>query len=408
MSEENKNLDKKIHRFKEIALLKLTLLRVKLEPVLGKILSNNFIKGIFSKSGSSSLFSSPKLKSYIWKFLALAGFLYLIIGIVDINSHYSEISSSALDKGQRLVINLPDGEISARKESIKQKTNEDTEKEVSDENSNNEAEKDLVGPPLSPEKLAEINASKESNKDSAKAEEELALKPKKTPSGIEDKRPRVIVIIYGLGLSRTTTENALSLPAEVSLSFSPYANGVAEWTTKANDLGYEILMDIPLEPTNYPKSDPGPYGLLLESDDKKNIDQLNTLISLSEHKFFGLVAPIDEKFTFNEDKIIPILQELKNQNLTFIYTNKPRNYFLPQTAKKLGLSIIAEDVILDADLSDEAIQEAIKNAEIVAAEKGFVVVIARPYQVSVKHLHKWLRSFQEKGLLLIRLSEILR
>src|SRR5690606_15597580 len=73
-------------------------------------------------------------------------------------------------------------------------------------------------------------------------------------------RPRVALIVGGLGLNAVTTRAAIErLPAEVTLSFVPYAEGLQAWIDMARAHGHEVMLEMPMEPTGYPDNDPGPY-----------------------------------------------------------------------------------------------------------------------------------------------------
>lgn len=190
------------------------------------------------------------------------------------------------------------------------------------------------------------------------------------------------------------------------MSFSPYANRVDEWMQQAEELGYQLLIDLPLEPADYPNSDAGPYSLLSESDKKYNDAQLNTVLQLAPKTVFGVTAPINEKYTFAEKAILSTLADLTQRKLIFVYNNQPRNYFLPQVAKQKGFNIIAYDFLVDEALSHEAINETLAKAKEAAQHKGFAVLLARPYPITVDALHSWLKTFRDEGLVLVPLSTI--
>src|SRR5690606_3469210 len=79
----------------------------------------------------------------------------------------------------------------------------------------------------------------------------------------DETRPRIAIIVAGLGLSEAATTAAIQqLPAEISLSFSPYSNRIEEWVAMARAAGHEVLIDLPMEPTSFPRDDPGPRALL--------------------------------------------------------------------------------------------------------------------------------------------------
>ena len=77
---------------------------------------------------------------------------------------------------------------------------------------------------------------------------------------VPDNRPKVALVIGGLGLNSRATQTAIeALPAEVTLSFSPYADGLQGWIDRARAAGHEVLLEIPMEPVDFPDNEiPGP------------------------------------------------------------------------------------------------------------------------------------------------------
>src|SRR3546814_2917386 len=61
---------------------------------------------------------------------------------------------------------------------------------------------------------------------------------------MEDKRPRIAVVLTGLGLSDSATAAAIEeLPSAVTLSFSPYARDLERWIALARARGHEVMLD---------------------------------------------------------------------------------------------------------------------------------------------------------------------
>ncbi|HET6519758.1 MAG TPA: divergent polysaccharide deacetylase family protein, partial [Geminicoccaceae bacterium] len=67
-----------------------------------------------------------------------------------------------------------------------------------------------------------------------------------------DGRPRVALLVTGLGLWSAATEVALNLPPAVSLAFSPYTPDLPGLLKRARGAGHEVLLVLPMEPTGYP------------------------------------------------------------------------------------------------------------------------------------------------------------
>ena len=54
-------------------------------------------------------------------------------------------------------------------------------------------------------------------------------------------------------------------PAEVTLAFDPYAKNVGDWVGLARTAGHETLISLPMEPDDFPTSDPEVSGVTLDT-----------------------------------------------------------------------------------------------------------------------------------------------
>jgi len=98
---------------------------------------------------------------------------------------------------------------------------------------------------------------------------------------------KIAILVNGLGQSATATKTALdALPANVTLGFVPYASDAAEWVSKARERGHEVLLQIPMEPLDFPDSDIGPNTLRSGQEEEANIQRLSWALS----RFTGMPA----------------------------------------------------------------------------------------------------------------------
>jgi hypothetical protein len=86
---------------------------------------------------------------------------------------------------------------------------------------------------------------------------------------------RIAIIVSGLGISAKETAAALQmLPPQVTLAFAPYAADVQRWAGEARKQGHEILVEVPMEPYEFPDSDPGPHTLRAGQSEDANTERL--------------------------------------------------------------------------------------------------------------------------------------
>src|SRR5690606_24704224 len=70
-------------------------------------------------------------------------------------------------------------------------------------------------------------------------------------------RPRLAIVLQDMGLnSQLTALAAERLPPAISFAFNPYAQDLAVQVERARSSGHEVLLGLPMEPFDYPASDP--------------------------------------------------------------------------------------------------------------------------------------------------------
>lgn len=227
------------------------------------------------------------------------------------------------------------------------------------------------------------------------------------PFEAQDTRPRIAVVITGLGLSSAATEAAIKgLPGPISLSFTPYSRRLNEWIALARVNGHEVLLDLPMEPTSYPNDDPGPQALLTALSSRQNLDRLDWALRRATG-FVGVTAVMGSRFLASEEHMMPILTELKERGLLFLDNRDSETSVAGPLAQKLGVANAVNDRFLDrAQASRVAIDARLVQLERIAQTDGFAVAIGQPYPVTIERLQEWAAEVQTRGFVLAPLSVV--
>jgi hypothetical protein len=95
-----------------------------------------------------------------------------------------------------------------------------------------------------------------------------------------DTRPRIAILLSDIGMSDPESKDAIAtLPAAMSLAFSPYADLPASLLLAARARGHESLVAVPMEPQNAPLNDAGPQALLTGVPTLENIRRLEWVLT---------------------------------------------------------------------------------------------------------------------------------
>lgn len=215
-----------------------------------------------------------------------------------------------------------------------------------------------------------------------------------------EQRPRIAIVINGLGLSGAATEAAIQdLPSQVTLAFTPYAARLSEWIPTARAAGHEVMLALPMEPISFPQSDPGPQTLLTSLSPVENLDRMEWALG----RFTGYVGVVDlegSRFTTSEQSLIPILQALKERGLMYLDSKRASTSLAAQVAANIDLPYSVNSRFLDDEASRTAIDRALADLERQALSTGSAVGIGHPYPVTLERLRAWLPTLSDKGLVL--------
>lgn len=213
-------------------------------------------------------------------------------------------------------------------------------------------------------------------------------------------KPMVSLVVGGLGLNAVTTRAAIErLPAEVTLSFVPYADGLQRWIDLARAHGHEVLIELPMEPTGYPENDPGPYTLLSSSSAEDISAKLDWLLSRGAG-YFGVSNYLGDRFATSDAAAAALMGHLRQRGLAFVDDGTVRRggAFARATA----------DRVVDEEQSPAAIQRQLNALEVQAKTEGAALGSGFSYPVTVEVAARWTAGLNERGLQLAPASAMTR
>lgn len=216
--------------------------------------------------------------------------------------------------------------------------------------------------------------------------------------------PKIAVIIQGLGLSEAGTQNAIdSLPADITFAMAPYGTDLDRWMQKARTKGHELLLQLPLEPFDFPDNDPGPHTLLVSLRPTEMMDRLAWLMTRVTN-YVGVINEMGARFTTTKPSMQLLLEKLKGRGLMFVDNGMSSRSLAPEVASEVKIPFSAADFILDGVPRDDEINAKLLRLEGIARARGFAVATGSALPVTVRQLEVWSRDLEERGLQLVPVS----
>jgi polysaccharide deacetylase 2 family uncharacterized protein YibQ len=218
--------------------------------------------------------------------------------------------------------------------------------------------------------------------------------------------PRIAIVITGLGVSASATQTALSkLPGPVTFAFGPYGAEVDKLVARARSDGHEVLLQLPMEPFDYPDNDPGPQTLLVSLTAEQNLDRLHWLMSRFQG-YVGLSNFMGGRFTASEPALTPVLREAGKRGLVYVDDGSSQRSLAGQIASANNLPFAKGELAIDAVPTPQNIDRALARLEAMARERGIVVGVASALPASIDRIAAWAKAAESRGIVLVPITAV--
>ncbi len=232
-------------------------------------------------------------------------------------------------------------------------------------------------------------------------------RPFETPAAGTTARPRIAIMIMGLGLNKTFASRAIEqLPPQISLAYTPYAGKLQDQINAARADGHEVAIELPMEPFDYPDNDPGPYTLLTSLPKDANAKRLEWLLARATG-YFAAVNRQGGRYLSEAEALTPVLTVLRNRGVGFIDTGEGARNVTAKVLPAADYEWALARRVIDAAKSARQIDRALANLEAQAINDGIALGIGTALPITVDRVSEWTQSLDEKGIDLVPVSAVL-
>lgn len=233
---------------------------------------------------------------------------------------------------------------------------------------------------------------------------EAPSEPKKKIQGREkrssasrpkDERPKVAIIIDDLGYDPQLASDFVHLGLPLTLSILPATPFGRSIGREARKGGMEVLLHQPMEPADYPVSDPGPGALLVsmsEADIRRVLNDNLKMVPGAK----GINNHMGSGFTADREKMRMFIRVLKKRDLFFVDSRTTRESVALDEAKRLGVRCRSRDIFLDNRLDPLSVNQQLDRLLKIAEKTGGAIGIGHPHRVTLGVLTENRRRLERK------------
>jgi polysaccharide deacetylase 2 family uncharacterized protein YibQ len=218
------------------------------------------------------------------------------------------------------------------------------------------------------------------------------------------KIPVIAIVVGGLGVGAAkTTDAIMKLPAAVTLAFTPYGSDPGKLAERARAQRHEILLQIPMEPFDYPDNDPGPQTLLTTLGAEQNLDRMYWHLSRFQG-YAGIANFMGARFVTADAVMQPIVREAAKRGLGYLDDGSAPRSVAPALAASQAMPFARADFTIDAVPTSTEIDRTLAQLESLARERGTAVGVASALPISIERIGVWIKTLESRGIMLVPLT----
>ena len=217
-------------------------------------------------------------------------------------------------------------------------------------------------------------------------------------------RPMIAVVIDDMGIDRRRSARAVELPGPLTMAYITYARGLGRQTRAARARGHELIVHVPMEPDDGGE-DPGPNVLGTGQDQAEVTRRLEWGLTRFSG-YVGISNHMGSRFTADDRGMAVVMAALRRRGLLFLDSRTTADTVAIGQALKYGVPAASRDIFIDNELTEDAVRQALSDAEAQARTQGYAIAIGHPHDVTLDALAQWLPQLEARGIVLVPLSAI--
>jgi len=217
---------------------------------------------------------------------------------------------------------------------------------------------------------------------------------------------RIAIVIGGIGLSQTGSQKAVQdLPEDITLAFAATGNSLQRWMQEARRKGHEILLQVPMEPFDYPAIDPGRGTLLAEKAAASNLANLHQAMAQITN-YTGIMNYMGARFLSDDKAMDPVMRDIGKRGLMFLDDGSTARSLSGDYAKAIGFPHAYADVMIDAQVDRQAILAKLDELERIARRNGQAIGVGAAFDETISAVAEWRNEAVARGIEFVGVSAL--
>ncbi len=228
--------------------------------------------------------------------------------------------------------------------------------------------------------------------------------------GLAPARLLLVVDAFGPAENDSLAERYLALDVPFTAAVLPGLRGTRSWVERLRKSDVEMLLQVPMEPLNYPKRDPGPGAVLVDMPAGQIVRTVHKDVS-DVPRAVGATSYMGQMALADDAAMTATMQELKRAGLFYLDVRAVPTSVATDHAARAGVLWFRSDVTLESlgkyDAQVKAMNLLLDRAVDLARRRGYAIVVAHPDRASLDVLARAVPKLRRSGVRFDVLSSLL-
>ena len=221
---------------------------------------------------------------------------------------------------------------------------------------------------------------------------------------VQRTRGRIALIIDDCGYqSRELLAGFCGLPVPITASIFPDERETVWMAKLATNSGHEVMVHLPMEPSDYPKHDPG-HGAIFTHFDYDRVRTATRHAIEAVPGARGLNNHMGSRVTEDRRIIGYVLDEIKKHNLFFIDSVTSQHSVAYNVSLEMGIPSGRNTQFLDLGADDVPIADRMRSLAMKARQYGTAIGIGHAKASTLSTLQKVIPQLQSEGFEFVPVS----
>lgn len=164
-------------------------------------------------------------------------------------------------------------------------------------------------------------------------------------------------------------------------------------------------MEVPMEPYDFPDSDPGPHTLRSGVSEDSNIKKLSWSLTRFTG-YTGVTNLLGSRFLADDEALEPVMTFLSRRGLMFFDSGSTTRSAAPGIARRIGAPYAQSYSVVDTIQTGMEIDRRLSDLEARARMTGSAAGSGFLYPVTIERVAAWAKGLPGRGFVLVPASAI--